>query len=76
MRRAGAARRALTGNALDVSRQEHENACREIGHLSMRLARLESEIRDLNSRVASLEHVPQDQAIAVRRRADVHARRD
>jgi hypothetical protein len=60
-RRAGGRARASTGNAIDVTRQEHENVCREIAQLSLRLARLESEIRRLNFGLASLEHVPQRQ---------------
>jgi TolA-binding protein len=79
MRRNGATVRALTGSAIDVSRQEHENACREIGQLSMRLARLESEIRRLNTRVArvaTLEHIPKRQTIGARRVSDVHAGRE
>jgi uncharacterized protein involved in exopolysaccharide biosynthesis len=60
-RRTRATLRASSGNAIDVSRQEHENACREIAQLSTRLARLESEIRRLNFQLASLEHVPQRQ---------------
>lgn len=76
MRRTNGTARALTGSALDVSRQEHENACREIELLSIRLARLESEIRRLNTRLASLERVPKRQMIGVRRGSDAHTGRD
>jgi len=50
--------RRLTGNAMDVSRIEHENLFRQVDEVLRRIARIELELHHLDARIEALENTP------------------